>query len=260
MSRAGATVLFLLVALTAHWAEARSLHLCRDEIDLPPWQMKNNTGLNISLLKEVGQKIGVSFEIAPMPWRRCLAMVQAGRIEGAIGVDFRPERLDMAAFPERHGVVPDPQLRISTQTFALYKLKDENLHWDGATLGGDARPIAAQQGHSVVPFLRSMSITVDDYERDPEQMLRKLLMGSVAAVALVESVGDELLRQPKYAERIHKMQPMLLRKESYLIFSHQFAQNNSAFTMQVWETIARVRNSTGFRKQLQQMGIVDALP
>lgn len=233
------------------------ISLCLDDVDVYPWHMQNNTGLSVLMIEQVGKQLEINFILQRMPWRRCLAMVQTGQIQGAIGASFLPARQEQAVYPAHNGTQPDVRRRMSTTRYYLYRLKGGQLRWNGQQISDDARPVGVQLGYSIADNLRALGREVDESEKEPEQLLRKLYLGKLSAVALVESVGSELLNKPEYADKIMRLGPALARKEYYLVFSQQFVFKNKALAEKIWDTVASVRTSTAYQQQLRSFGISD---
>ena len=78
-------------------------------------------------------------------------------------------------------------------------------------------------------------------------MLKRLV-----AVALQTQQGDTALaRNPDVFHQIEKMEPYLVEKAYFLIFSKQFYTKNPEYCAQVWRAIEITRESPEYKKHMQ---------
>jgi polar amino acid transport system substrate-binding protein len=78
---------------------AAPLKCCYEDVPQRPWTYPDDKGLNFSLLSQVEKQLGEKFEYVSLPWKRCLAYVNSGTMDGVIGATFSPERLEFGVFP-----------------------------------------------------------------------------------------------------------------------------------------------------------------
>lgn len=249
-------LLFLLLMLCLSPVQASEpMRLCQDDVDVYPWHMASGQGLSNIMLKQVAERLRVSIETESMPWKRCLAMVQKGQIDGAIAASFTPERMTIGAYPLNAQQKPDRNRRMSDETYALFVLNGnpEGINWDGKTLAKTAKPVAAQLGYSAVELLRKMAIDVDDSDKKPELLLRKLQMHNVSAAVLNTREATRLLKNPAFSGKITRLEPPLLSREAYLLFSHQFEQEHPNLVERFWDEIAKVRESASYQNEMIKM-------
>ncbi|MDT9002040.1 transporter substrate-binding domain-containing protein [Paucibacter sp. APW11] len=265
--RLGRCVTFLSVALLmlAGLAQAeersRVLHLCVDELPLYPWRSNEGhglapRGLDFLLIETAAQRLGLRLEIAAQPWKRCQIDLQRGQQDAALGMSFRAERLELGVFPMQDSEAqPDDALRMRRERYSFYKRSDQGLSWDGHRLiGAEGQPlrdlvVGAQAGYSVVEQLRSLGLKVDDGTRSAEANLEKLLRGRVQAVALLAGEGDDLIkRDPRWSQSISRLDPPLVEKSYYLVFSRAFFAAQPQLARQLWAELARVRESADYRR------------
>lgn len=87
-------------------------------------------GINLEILKKVGNKLKIKIEFYRMPWARGLYEVQSNRIDGIFSTLFTEKRSKLGAFPMKEGK-PDPSRKLMSLSYFSYKRKDSPLHWDG---------------------------------------------------------------------------------------------------------------------------------
>jgi polar amino acid transport system substrate-binding protein len=223
------------------------VRLCQDSEDVYPWTLKERPGLNNILLKIVEAKLDITMVVEARPWRRCQEEIKAGTMDGMFAISFLPQRQEFGAYP-MNGSAADPARRLMSDGYSLFRRKDDDsIHWNGKQLKAGG-PVGAQRAYSVVPQLEALGAKVDDGTYPPEDNLRKLLMGRLAAVALRTQEGDSILATHReFNGRIERLPQPLVDKPYYLIFSHQFMARHGALAQQLWNTIAQVRESVEYR-------------
>ena len=223
------------------------LRLCQDSEDVYPWTLKDRPGLNNILLKIVEAKLELTLQIDARPWRRCQEELKAGTMDGMFAISYLPQRQDFGAYP-MNGNSPDTSRRLMSDGYSLFRRKDDNgTRWDGKALQVSG-PVGAQRAYSVVPQLEALGARVDEGSYPPEDNLRKLLMGRLAAVALRSQEGDSILASHReFHGRIERLAQPLVEKPYYLMLSHQFVARHGALAQQLWNMIGQVRESVEYR-------------
>lgn len=248
--------LLSLLTCLAPWAQADDkVRLCQDEIEETPWRTLDNKGLNIIMLRMVEKRAGLEFLVENLSWKRCLLMVQEGVMDGAIAASYREERRQTGAYPATPaGHIPDRHRRMSGEAYFFYTLKNASFAWDGSTISGAKLPIAVQMGYSAVERLKEKGARVDDRERKPENLLRKVLTGLDSAAVLAQGEGDKLLHDPRFSGRITKLPIPFFQTDGYLLLSHSFVARNPQLAENIWDNIAAVRTSAAYRRKLIEQG------
>jgi polar amino acid transport system substrate-binding protein len=227
----------------------KTVRLCCDTVDVYPWVVDGSRGVNFMHLQTVAQRLGITFEITAVPWRRCLEQVRQGTMDGAFPASVTPERQALGVYPG--GATPDLNRRLMTNGYALYRRKGDTVNYDGRQITGLSGPVGAQAGYSIVSQLREMGLPLDISSADPAQTLRKLAVGRIAAAALQISQGDESIRQAEFAGKIERFGPPLVEKPYYLLFGKPFYTRETALAEAIWSQIAVVRESAEFKRAAQ---------
>ena len=222
--------------------------LCYERADVRPWRTQAGEGLNFDLLRLVGERAGVTFNFQSMPFKRCLAQLKANAVDGVFAVSFKPDRLELGAYPG--GAVPDPSKRMHIDRYILLRRKGSALDWDGKALRNVDGAIGAQLGYSITDQLRSLNVTVDEGSQRSDELIRKLLAGRLAGAALGGSDARTLLDGP-YGPRIEACPIPLVEKPYFLMLSHGLVEKQPALAQRIWSTIEQVRNSPAY-KQLER--------
>jgi len=229
-------------------AQAPTVTLCYERADVRPWRTQAGEGLNFDLLRLVAERAGVTFNFQSMPFKRCLAQLKVNAVDGVFAVSFKPDRLELGAYPG--GAVPDPSKRMHVDRYILLRRKGSALDWDGKVLRNVDGAIGAQLGYSITDQLRSLNVTVDEGSQRSDELIRKLLAGRLAGAALGGSDARTLLDGP-YGPQIEACPIPLVEKPYFLMLSHALAEKQPALAQRIWNTIEQVRNSPAY-KQLER--------
>ena len=195
------------------------LRLCFESATIQPWRTAEGRGLNFELLQHVGQQIGQPFVYQALPWKRCLASLQANEVDGAFAASFSPERLEIGAYPG--GKLADPAKRMHTDRYVLLKRKGTAVQWDGKQISHLDGAVGVQLGYSIGAQLRGWGVAVEEGNQGALALASRLMLGRVGAIAMGGSDATMLMAQPEVAQRI-------------------------------WKAIETVRNSPAYKKQERQ--------
>ncbi|WP_460532793.1 substrate-binding periplasmic protein [Chitinimonas naiadis] len=244
----------LLFSFSTAWAldKPGKVRICSEDEDSYPWVLKDKPGLNVIMMRLVEKQLGTTVEVQPLPWKRCMALVKAGELDGLFKISFAPDRLETGRYP-MVGDRPDASKRMLDESYSLYRLKGSKVEWDGTAIRNAPEPIGAQPGYSIIPQLKGMGMRVDDGVRGAAEHFQKLLVGRVSAVALQTLQGDASLAQrPEFVAKIERIDPPLVTKPYFLMLSKPFVEKYPDFAQKVWETVAVVRESGEYKTAMQQ--------
>lgn len=231
-------------------AASAQLRLCFENATIQPWRTADGKGLNIELLQQVSQQVGVGFVYLALPWKRCLASLQANEVDGAFAASFSAERLEMGAYPG--GKVADPAKRLHTDRYVLLRRKGTAVQWDGKQISNLDGAVGVQLGYSIGAQLRGWGVAVEEGNQGALALARRLIMGRVAAVAMGGSDATMLFAQPEIANQLEELPLPLTEKPYYLMLSHPLMSNQPELAQRIWKAIETVRNSPAYKKQERQ--------
>ncbi len=211
--------------------------------------LSKNPGLAIEATEIICKKIGATFIIKRMPWKRCLKQLGAGKVDCIFTASFKAERQKLGQYPEKDGKL-DISRRFSDKSYALYKLRGSPASFDGTTFFNIKGKIGAPAGYSIVDDLRKKGLTVAE-SKSTEQDFKKLLLGWIDGVAALMMSGDYyLMTNNEFGEKIEKVSPAIVEKPYYFIFSHQFMAKKDDIAEEFWNAMAELREDTNFKKRL----------
>lgn len=241
-------LLCLITGVFAPYCEANDLLVfCVENKDVRPWILREGKGLNIELLDRVAQQLRMTFVYNRAPWKRCFDALKRGEVDGVVGVSFKPERAQYGVFPG--GNSPKASKRLNLDRYILVRPKGSPLNWDGKNISGLNGLIGTQLGYSVTDLLSGQGVSVDEGAPGATELLRKLLAGHVAAVAMLEGEAKALLAVPPFDKKSLEILPVpLAEKPYYLQLSHHLHTNRPKLANSLWDSIEHVRESREYQQ------------
>lgn len=239
-------LVFALIDSASLASDKPIVHACCENEDSYPWLLKDRPGLTIQLLQMVEKQIGSKIEVVALPWKRCMDDIKNGSVDAAFKLSYSAERAAEFGNYPMLGDKPDPSKRLLTDSYNLYRLKGASVEWDGKTIKTSGK-VGAQAGFSVVTQLKALGVSVDDGSRSAEINLEKLVNGRFVALALQTNEADTLIQSNvKYRGVVEKINPVLVEKPYFLIFSKAFTAKNPNHVKEVWDAIGKVRESSEY--------------
>ena len=224
-----------------------TLTLCYERADIKPWRRTDDTGLNFDLIRLAAKRSRLDVQFVNLPWKRCLAQLQANEVQGVFAASFQTDRLTFGAFPG--GDKPDATRRLHVDRYVLVRRKGETVGWDGQQITQLQGAVGTQLGYSVANQLRDLKVPVDDGSQTATELLKKLLAGRLGAAALGGSDAASLLApQTALARQLEVLPLPLTEKPYFLMLSHQWLKSEPAMAERLWESIAAVRQSAEYQR------------
>lgn len=205
-----------------------------DEID---WE---RPGISVEIVKKAAEDLGIEVVFMRQPWKRCLMSLGSGQADAIFNSSFVKERMYYGVYPGRTQV-PDPNFRIATISYSLYRLQGSGVSWDGHHLTGVDGPIGAVRGYSIVEDLKRMGIKLEEVGSSRQNLI-KLGIGRVSGAVLQTVTGDQLLKSDAFPT-IERVDPPLVTKAYYLVMSRSFVRENPEMAAKFWSKIAELRDS-----------------
>ena len=224
----------------------RTLVLCFEDSDVPPWRKRDHTGHNFRLLDLVQRDVGVRFVYRALPWRRCHADLAEGKVDASFANSYLPERLAIGVYPpgDAPGAPPREAYRMYSDGYVLVRRRGSTVHIAEGRIIGLHGPVGSQSGYSIIADLRRQGIPVEEGTPDPMSLLRKVGSGRLGAGALgfkklrvVQASGDPVMAA------IEVLPEPLVRKPYFLLLSHQLAARDPQLAAELWDAVARHRDA-----------------
>ena len=245
--------LILLVFASASAAQAETLQLCYEKRDARPWRTADGRGLDFDLLKHVEQRLGVTFKTVGLPWKRCLAKLQANEMHGAFSVSFARDRIKVGAYPG--GAAPDEAKRMHVGGYVVVRKKGGKASWDGRRFTNLSGPVVYQLGYSVADRLHDLKVPTLEINKSAIDIANGLIEGWVPAAALFSSDIGPVMDTP-IGKQLEILSPPLVEKPYFLMLSHALVKAKPDFAKKVWDTVEEVRTSPAYTKQRKEAGVL----
>ncbi|MBI9085952.1 MAG: transporter substrate-binding domain-containing protein [Desulfobacterales bacterium] len=255
--RIGLTVL-LVALLMAAPTVAQTLVLATDDTPGDPYIMGGGTGfhptlpgIEIELYQMVARQMDLTVTFLRLPWKRCLQELKYGRVDGVFPASYKPEREAIGIYPMKDGR-PDFARSTRDGAYHLYRPRGSKLLWNGTAfelLEDSAREaIGVPLGWAIAGDLKQMGIQILE-RADPKDLLNMLAAGGLAGVVCLDTVIDAYLREtPRAWTSIEKVDPPILEKPYYLVFSLQFEAKYPGLPEKIWDRIATIKGSEPYGK------------
>jgi len=249
-------VLFIAgLAIVSESIAADLTFACENKQDFPT-VMGNSTdipkekpGLGIEAVYELEKRLNIKINLKRLPWKRCLAEMKKGNVQGIFTASYKEKRKEFGKYPEVDGKV-DPSRRFTSASYALYRMKGSDVKFDGNKFDIKGK-IGAPSGYSIVDDLKKRGLDVDEGP-STENDFKKMMKGRIKAVAALEMTGDYyLMINDEMNQKIEKVEPLIVEKPYYFMLSYQFYDSNKELAEKIWNTIADIRRDPDFQKLLK---------
>lgn len=246
-------LLFLIIQTNILTEDLIITVACEDKNDYPSvlgngYEISDNKpGLAIELLKNIEKELqDINFEFIRYPWIRCLDYLKNGDVDALIPVSYKDVRKKNGHYPMKDEKV-DPARRYYDIKYVLYTRKDSNKIWDGKNFSSIDGRVGAPKGYSIVDDLKKNNVLVIE-SNDTLIDLKNLARKRLDYVAALEKNGDYYITKNKsLTNKIIKLEPELISKPYYLMFSHQFYNSNKQLAEKIWNLVAKTRESKQFK-------------
>ncbi|WP_018527480.1 substrate-binding periplasmic protein [Alkalispirochaeta alkalica] len=256
-----ALLVFLLLAPIGPVAPSEELHLLisYENKEQPPYYMGNTEdilprlpGVAVEMVQTLAEEIPhLRISMVRVPWARNLAGLGNSTYDGIFNASYREDRLHLGWYPTTDGThrgPPDPDRRITTLRYALYRHRDSSLRWDGESLRGTPEALAAlgaPLGYSIVQDLEGRGHAPREVP-GTTNALEMILLNRLEGAVLQEVTADAILAaRPERFQLIVKEEIPLEEKDYFLMLSHRFVRKNPELAQQIWDTLGEIRRTRG---------------
>ena len=153
------------------------------------------------------------------------------------------------------GGKPDDSRRVVLASYSLFVRAQDaaKTKVDGFKITGIDKVtavIGGNKGYSIMDDLAK-----EGYKTDPvlrtEQNIAKLAGSRLTAVADITDSASKIINQPEYKGRIVQLEPPIVVKPQYVMFSHQFEKDHAALVEKIWASIVEVRESAEYKAEAE---------
>ena len=203
-----------------------------------------HNGVAYEIMNEVTTQLGINILIKRYPWKRCLAYLKDGSIDGVMGASYLKERSDFGHYPLKDTGEIDYSRIIYSNDYWLYT-NDENVFWDGKTLVlPDAGIVGTGLGYSSAKLLSNLGAKVFE-AHSPSTLASMLMSQEIAAIAgYAKQIEPHFVNYRRRAginsESIRKFHIPLAQDNMFLLVSKQFYRKHKKVAERVWNVFGDI--------------------
>lgn len=240
-----AAVLALSLAGNSH--AHLPLRFCFEDVQQQPWTTPDKQGLNFVLLNAVEKSLNEKFVYVALPWKRCLAYVANGEVDGVVAAVYSPERAKYALVPSHADGKERREAALYVDDFHIFVSAGSKVSWNGKQFSNLRGAVAAQAGFIVVSQLRSMGLQVDESSKTAESGLRLLAAGSVEAAVLQGRQALYHQRQDARFRDLAKLPQAFAHVPLHLMIARPSHQKDPKRIEAIWSAIEKERASAEYQ-------------
>lgn len=237
----------LLLLLVSMQGQAQTtLLLAYADTESFPYQMgegrllANPPGVAVELIEAVAGQADVKVEFMRVPGKRLLSMIEQNLVDGGFIFSHNVSREAYAVYPRDRGAL-DSARRVATLSYYLYRMRGSDLDWRDGRFLHLRTPVGVNSGYSVIRDLKSMKVPFEE-ARTTAQNVQKLIAGRFQGYIGQGIVADAYLSS-KGIDRIERVEPPIITKDYFLVFSHGFYKKNPQLAESIWDLIGTERDS-----------------
>lgn len=224
---------------------AGAFSLCVEDADYPPLllakDLDGQAGLLPEMVRTAGAEHGQAMTLLRHPRKRCIAMLRKGQVDALAAAFWLPERDAWGAFPKTAGATAaDPELRLWREEYRVFVPLQGTLRYDGVNFSGLSNGIGAPPGYLVWQQLKDAGV-LSDHVLPPKVGLRLVALNRLDGYVIERSIGQNLLRVLGISAQVSLLPQTYYEDNSYLVFSHQFQQNNPQLAQAIWQSLPAIR-------------------
>ncbi len=166
-------------------------------------------GFEIDTCRMVLDRMGIAAEFKMYPWKRCLAYLEAGRVDAIISMLYTPARAVFAYFPYES---------ISISRTVFFTTTDNPLQFDGTYGALKNTKVGVVMGFDYGEDFARANLNIDE-ARDVQALIIKLLEGRNDLVAENRIVAEAAARRMGVLDRLRFLEPPIHSHYLYVGFS-----------------------------------------
>jgi polar amino acid transport system substrate-binding protein len=238
-------VLAIAVMATMGSAATKKLTIVVEDKEDYPWMMGNGTqlvagkpGAVAELMYAVGKKLGIEVVIVRSAWKRALEVdLASGTVDAIMPASYKKEREAFGVYPLKADGSIDTARRVLTYVYKLYALKGSSFKWDGTKPAAFNGKVGVVRGYSIVGDLKALGFQVEELE-STDAVVRMLNAGRIDLMADLENKMTFYIETKKDYANVAPVDPPIVSKPAYLVFSKQFYSADKAMAELIWKTIS----------------------
>ncbi|MCP4119385.1 MAG: transporter substrate-binding domain-containing protein [Desulfobacteraceae bacterium] len=239
----------LIATVTATQASAKVIVLTVDSRNWYPFTYVDEgepKGMHIDLVKKALTTLGYDLSIIPYPKKRCLHVVEKGRVDGMISISHHPDLASGMAFPEDAATERESAWRLM-QVDHVVVTTDKRYEFED-DLTTVPEPVRIPRGETLTLELKKIGKKIDEAETDL-QNFKKLMRDKSGAVITTSIIAEKMNLDPEMAGRFHISATPMASRSYFLTFSNKSNISN-AEKKKIWDEIKIWRDDYVYMLQL----------
>ena len=185
------TLLILSLAVASFGSSTRNETLYYAAPHFPPWDINpdenESSGINADVIRSIAEELKLTFQPIKCPWRRCLSLLEEGKIDMAGTVGKKPERELFLYFIEpTYAKIPDQVFYLSINSKVEIKKYQDLYRFNR---------IGIERGAKVSPIFDEDTTLMKDEITKLDQLFKMLDQGRLDVVAGNEMVMDHIIKR-----------------------------------------------------------------
>ncbi|MBB1489625.1 substrate-binding periplasmic protein [Oceanospirillum sediminis] len=205
--------------------------------------ISESAGMLTDMVKMATEKAGIKAQFIHYPWKRCIALLESGQVDGIYAAIWQKKREAWGRFPKQ-GSKPDETLRMWRAEYHIFTHRDSGLQWDGQQFSGVKTGLAAPLGYVADEKLGELNVKAQNNYL-PEEGLRLVALQRLDGYVVESAIGEHLLRLSGIEGQIRVLKKVFLYADWYVPLSHQWVSLYPEKARLFWQHLARIREERG---------------
>lgn len=258
-------VFVLLLFFLSLSCVAQEFRVCTESRGIPPYVYPEGMGVSQYLIVRAAENLNLDLYVAYHPQPRCLAEVAHGQFDALLIATPGPQMEPLVDFPLDAQGLPDTSLAYGHYRIVAFRLKGQQVNWNGQYFHGLNKPLLYQGGVPIVErVVQQLPDVPTSSTRTPLQMLEMMRLERSQLGVIMEPILLENLKQLGTTYQVEILEPALFEGDAYMAMSKQLMQRDPQLGQRVWAELGRLQNSEDWQlisKQVMsnQLPPLDAL-
>jgi len=203
-----------------------------------------SVGLQLDIISSAADKVGVSIEYTPLPWKRCLKEAEIGSYDGIAVASYKDTRAEFMFYPSDAGTVNRSAQRVMQVEYIVVTPTSNDYQYNGdvSTL---PTPVRVPRGYSIADDLKKKGVEVDSGASGDENNIKKMLRAGKGSLVTLPKVVEILGEKPAFKGKM-KVSTQPLKSKSYFLAFSKKGRSEEGVRQKLWREIALVRDDVAF--------------
>ena len=227
--------------------------ICSEEQSYPPFGQgegekypKENPGVLVEITTMAGKQLGLNPKHIRLPWKRCLKLLEQNQVDAVFASIYLQEREVLGRYPFKaedinSPAAPDPNRRLISVSYSLFKKKGSPFNWNGDSFSNITHAIGAPLGYVVSKKIWEDHGIKATTSHTGAKGLRLVAEGHLDGYIIESNIGHTLIGDLNLGDRVVEIKEPFARFDWYLMISHGFYNKNPKVAESLWNQIGEYR-------------------